>query len=86
MSPLSCMLLFEQDRAPRYIVEVYAKLVHGVSMILTPLPNLSAMLVILGVQSLMLGLLAELVIRTYHESQNKKIYAVRALFRQEEAD
>jgi len=67
-------------------VMVYAKLVHGVSMILTPLPNLSAMLVILGVQSLMLGLLAELVIRTYHESQNKKIYAVRSLFRQEETD
>jgi glycosyltransferase involved in cell wall biosynthesis len=56
---------------------IYAKLVHGISMILTPLPSLSAMLIILGMQSLMLGLLAELVIRTYHESQNKKIYAVR---------
>lgn len=53
------------------------KFVYGVSMILTPLPNLSALFVILGMQSLMLGLIAELVIRTYHESQNKKIYLVR---------
>ncbi len=56
---------------------IYLKLVHGVSMILTPLPNLSALLLILGVQSLMLGLMAELVIRTYHESQGKKIYSIR---------
>ena len=61
-------------------IMVYAKLVHGISMILTPLPNLSAMLVILGAQSLMLGLLAELVIRTYHESQNKKIYTIRNVY------
>jgi glycosyltransferase involved in cell wall biosynthesis len=64
------------------MVMIYAKLVHGISMILTPLPNLSAMLVILGMQSLMLGLLAELVIRTYHESQDKKIYVVRETYQQ----
>ena len=63
-------------------IMVYAKFVHGVSMILTPLPNLSAMFVILGMQSLMLGLVAELVIRTYHESQNKKIYTVRNTYQQ----
>ncbi len=65
-------------------VMIYAKFVHGVSMILTPLPNLSAMLVILGVQSVMMGLVAELVIRTYHESQNKKIYSVRHLYQRRE--
>jgi len=62
------------------LVMIYAKLFHGISMILTPLPNFSAMLVILGMQSLMLGLLAELVIRIYHESQGKKIYVVRSVF------
>jgi glycosyltransferase involved in cell wall biosynthesis len=67
-------------------VMIYAKLVHDVSMILTPLPNLSAMLVILGMQSLMLGLLAELVIRTYHESQDKKIYVVRDTYQQVPSD
>lgn len=64
-------------------VMLYAKFVHGVSMILTPLPNLAAMLVILGFQSLMLGLIAELVIRTYHESQNKKIYSIRHTYVQQ---
>ena len=64
---------------------IYAKLVHGISMILTPLPNLSAMLVILGMQSVGLGLLAELIIRTYHESQDKKIYVVRNLYQQQES-
>lgn len=55
---------------------VYLRYV-GLSMILTPLPMLTAMLLILGVQFLMMGLLAELVIRTYHESQHKKIYVLR---------
>lgn len=58
-------------------VMLYLKLVHGVSMILTPLPSLSALFATLGVQSVMLGLLAEIVVRTYHESQDKKIYLVR---------
>ena len=58
-------------------VMIYAKFVHGVSMILTPLPTLSALFAILGMQSLMLGLIAELVVRTYHESQGKKIYRIR---------
>ncbi len=59
---------------------------YGISMILTPLPNLCALLLILGMQSLMLGLLAELVIRTYHESQGKKIYLVREQFPTQRSD
>jgi glycosyltransferase involved in cell wall biosynthesis len=42
-----------------------------------PLLLLAVFLAILGVQFLMLGLLAELIIRTYHESQGKAIYVVR---------
>jgi hypothetical protein len=30
-----------------------------------------------GVQFLLMGLLAEMLVRTYHESQAKRIYAVR---------
>ncbi len=63
---------------------LYLKLVHGVSMILTPLPSLSALFATLGVQSIMLGLLAEIVVRTYHESQAKKIYTVRTRHSQSE--
>ena len=42
-----------------------------------PLLMLAVLLIILGVQFLVMGLLAELVVRTYHESQNKPIYYVR---------
>jgi glycosyltransferase involved in cell wall biosynthesis len=42
-----------------------------------PLLMLSVLLIILGVQFLVMGLLAELVVRTYHESQNKPVYYVR---------
>jgi glycosyltransferase involved in cell wall biosynthesis len=42
-----------------------------------PLLLLSVVLVIVGVQFILMGLLAELVIRTYHESQSKPTYVVR---------
>jgi glycosyltransferase involved in cell wall biosynthesis len=38
---------------------------------------LAAFLLLVGMQSVMLGLLAELQVRTYHESQSKPIYLVR---------
>lgn len=42
-----------------------------------PLLLLSIMLIILGVQFLVFGLVAELIVRTYYESQNKPVYHVR---------
>ena len=42
-----------------------------------PLLLLSVVLVIIGVQFILMGLLAELSIRTYHESQAKPTYVVR---------
>jgi glycosyltransferase involved in cell wall biosynthesis len=38
---------------------------------------LGAFLMLLGIQSIMMGLLAELQVRTYHEAQQKPIYLVR---------
>ena len=37
------------------------------------------MLAIMGFQSILMGLIAELLARTYHESQNKKVYTVREI-------
>ncbi len=42
----------------------------------TPLPLLTVLFVLTGVLCLLLGLLAELVIRTYYESQGKRAYVV----------
>jgi len=59
---------------------LYLKLVEGVSMILTPLPLISAMTFLVGCMSILMGLLAEMLVRTYFESQQRGAYSVRALF------
>jgi dolichol-phosphate mannosyltransferase len=56
---------------------VYLKLVHKADFVQTPLPILSVVMFAVGVQFLLMGLLAEMLVRTYHESQAKTIYAVR---------
>lgn len=43
----------------------------------TPLPILSIVMFAISVQFILMGLLAEMLVRTYHESQDKAIYAVR---------
>ncbi len=48
-----------------------------------PLLLLAVLLVILGVQFLVTGLVAELVVRTYHESQEKPIYRIEAIIGRE---
>lgn len=42
-----------------------------------PLLLLSVLLMIVGVQMVSMGLLGELVVRTYHETQGKSIYMIR---------
>jgi glycosyltransferase involved in cell wall biosynthesis len=56
---------------------LYLKFLEGVSFILTPLPLVAVMAAITGVMSILMGLLAELVMRTYYESQDKPVYLVR---------
>ena len=50
---------------------------YGVSFIETPLPVVTVVMLAISVQFFLMGLLAELLVRTYHESQDKAIYAVR---------
>lgn len=42
-----------------------------------PLLFLAVLLVVLGVQLMSMGLLAEMITRTYHEAQDKPIYVIR---------
>jgi glycosyltransferase involved in cell wall biosynthesis len=56
---------------------VILKVIHKATFIQTPLPILSVVMFAVGVQLLLMGLLAEMLVRTYHESQAKSIYAVR---------
>lgn len=50
----------------------------------SPLFILAAMFFILGFQSILMGLIAELLVRTYHEAQQKPTYTVKALLGFEE--
>lgn len=64
---------------------VYLKLFQNTPMILTPLPVLSAMLFLLGVTSILMGLLAEIMVRTYFESQGLRAYSVKRTINLEKA-
>lgn len=55
---------------------VYYKLFGNKSFIETPLPLLFVMAVITGAMCFLMGLLAELLVRTYYESQQKATYIV----------
>ncbi len=56
---------------------VYMKLFEGLNMNRNPLMILSAFALFSGIQFVALGLLGELVTRTYHETQGKAVYVVR---------
>jgi len=49
----------------------------GVGVLSSPLFIVSTMLMIMGFQSILMGLIAELLVRTYHESQQKPTYSIR---------
>jgi len=55
------------------------RLSEGISLIQTPLPLLAAMAFLVGCMSLLMGLLAEIVVRTYFESQRRPPFLVREL-------
>lgn len=58
------------------VLALWLKLVDGISLIQTPLPMLAVILFAIGVLSVLMGLLAEMLNRTYHESQSKSVYRI----------
>jgi glycosyltransferase involved in cell wall biosynthesis len=55
----------------------YFKFWGGKSYIQTPLPQLVVTFALIGFLSILIGLVAEMLNRTYHESQNKPVYIVK---------
>lgn len=51
-----------------------------------PLLSLAVMLGIIGMQFIVFGLLAEVLLRTYYESQGKKIYTIRNVYNYSDGD
>lgn len=55
------------------------RILEGISILGSPLFQLGVMFFILGFQSILMGLIAELLARTYHESQSKPTYTIRTV-------
>ncbi len=67
-------------------VTVWMKCHSGIDMTGNPLLLLSALFEVVGVQFISMGLIGEMMSRTYFESQGKKAYAVRTTRNFEAAD
>jgi glycosyltransferase involved in cell wall biosynthesis len=61
----------------------YWRLFGGMSLANRPLLLLGIVLIFTGVQLVTVGLLAEMLARTYHESQNKPTYSVEQILQSE---
>jgi glycosyltransferase involved in cell wall biosynthesis len=59
-----------------FLWALYYKLTGQKDFVETPLPLVTVMFTLVAALSLLMGLLAELVIRTYYESQDKRPYLV----------
>ncbi len=59
------------------VISIGLKIVGLRDFVETPLPTFSALLVIVGVQLIAIGVIAEILMRTYYESQNKRPYIIK---------
>lgn len=55
------------------------RMLQEIAALGSPIFQLGVMLLILGTQSILMGLIAELLARTYHESQSKPTYTIRTV-------
>jgi glycosyltransferase involved in cell wall biosynthesis len=64
------------------LLYLFIRRFYGIPASTSPLLMVGVMFAIMGFQSILMGLIAELLVRTYHESQSKPTYRVRALLEQ----
>jgi len=62
---------------------IVRKLLTDVAVLTSPFFSTSIMLMIMGFQSMLMGLIAELLVRTYHEAQSKPTYTLRRVIQDE---
>lgn len=58
------------------LAAVWLKLFNEISLISTPLPLMAVMCFVTGCMSILMGLIAEMLVRTYYESQGKSVYMI----------
>ncbi len=57
---------------------IILKVLHLKDFVSTPLPVLAALLIIVGIQLIMFGVIGEMLMRTYYESQGKRPYVIKS--------
>ncbi len=57
----------------------YQRIFQGVGLANRPILLLAVLLVLVGIQFVSIGLLGEMLVRTYHESQRKPVYIIREM-------
>lgn len=62
------------------------RLGYGISVFSSPLFPTAIVFFVMGFQSVLMGLIAELQVRTYHEAQAKPTYTLRRIYRQRKDD
>jgi len=63
------------------LVIAIRRVFFDVAVLGSPFFQISILFFVLGFQSILMGLIAELLVRTYHESQQKPTYTVREVIR-----
>ncbi len=59
------------------ILAAYFKLTGQKDLVETPLPTIASMFFVVGIQLVLMGVMAEILMRTYYESQHKMPYSVK---------
>jgi dolichol-phosphate mannosyltransferase len=68
----SCLVAFMAG-----LLAFYYKFTGQKTLIETPLPTICAMFLTIGVQMILIGVIAELLMRTYYESQHKSPFTIK---------
>jgi glycosyltransferase involved in cell wall biosynthesis len=68
------------------LIVLYQKLFSDFSMNRNALFYLTVLLITTSIQFTLMGLLAEMLVRTYHESQNRPTYVIKEILQSPEAD
>ena len=69
---ISCLISFITGLAA-----LYYKFTGQKTLIETPLPTICAMFFTIGIQMILIGVIAEILMRTYYESQKKSPFSIR---------
>ena len=64
-----------------FIFLVIRKIIYQIDILSSPIFIIAMLAAMTGFQSILMGLIAELLVRTYHESQQKPTYTVRRVLR-----